>query len=1444
MCTSKLTRLIPLLFLLAIFPSVTWSQIEFTLPDSLQGTNFWGNDGKFIGQKAANCPPLAPLIVIPEIGLVDATETYKIKMVLPEGGIPKLGGVSFSFPPNFGLNQITKIEYSDDFSGSDLVIRRRFVFSSRIVIFFKESKSPPAGTTATFTIHSIKNPTVAGNYQIAGLVFNRWFRVEAGPTLSEPFAIIPGPPVTLEISPTGPLTLRAGNSQLFTATAFDRFHNEIHNLEVIWSLQPEPDSIGTVSGGNLFATKIGTARIVASLDDLKATSGLITVLPGDIDHFSISQIPSSVQSGIPFPNAVEVEAFDKFDNLKTDFNGEIFFTSSDQKAILTFNSSNRYQFTITDSGKHSFAGSNFILLTAGQQTITVTDGARSTQSGLITVISGPLASFSMAVQSNLPLRAGEPVTIQAEDVVDKFNNPVSGLIKITLTSDGTSPGGFVPVLNDIVVTNGNGAANQTLYMAGMAVIRATSDTVTRELSLNILPGDLGSIKPEIEPTQFVGHIFFSPATLTVYDKYGNLKFDFDASETPIELSLDRSGLNRTRLNLATDFNNGIADLAQLRLIFTGEPGKSLLNLTGPAGVEAAQEIYFNGINFYPDPALPESVSAGGALLVRLMITNTGNLPTTDRGEIHGYFSSCDGGCERIFRLRILNPGQKAGAGAELPTDLLVPGSTDTVVFDAITKYVFRNDTVIVNQTLSFPIQVVSAFIFTYVPKSLSPDTAVSPSIIPNLSLRLKSNRNLSGRDLMVGANLAIDFGDGNWTAIQISSERDSVLADTIVMLNLDRVNIPDLSEMSEFTNGFKRLQLVTIISMMNPTFHSIDTLRGFDSMYVALRAGLTYINGSISPKVVAINQSQSFSFDLASSGVLNLIPDLSGSFFELMSPNDNVVAKLTVPAVIAPGGNHFVTQSVTIPAALSNMTLDPRLVMSSHELYSSRVDTIDFSDQISVSGQGQLKITSTDLVAINPPFVDYGQNFSIKIKVQNLSGGVIQNVRTLITSENGHDTLAVGTISAIAPFNFEEISLGLTADSVSTPIKIFRSMISADGATILPPDDDVAAITIQAPALINLEALISGAYSDQHYLDFGQPFTISVQFKNLGEAAATPGQISLSTGGYNFGIPDPSTLTLAVDSTGVFSLVAPSITALVNLIARINAVPIDKNTGQPAHLQISQVSIPVLIEPSAAELLVFGTVNPAPLVIEGTVQELFTLDIKNSTENALNIVGLNTIDVHFNDNKGKAVAPDLILSTDESGFFLGDQKMTTAQVIGNILRLSFAGFRLDPKAEKVIAFRAGFKDVIVQSGFSLDIENADIRAIFVSGPRMNLPVPVRGKFGDNFRVGGNFIITPRTLEQSLMIRNNPFNPDIEAAEIAYNLEMSATVEMKIFTLTGEKVYETSFAAGAAGGQAGPNYISWNGQNGSGQTVLNGVYVVVIRNTASGQSFKLKLAVMK
>ena len=96
---------------------------------------------------------------------------------------------------------------------------------------------------------------------------------------------------------------------------------------------------------------------------------------GRVAFLVLSNVPSQISSGESFPDNVKVKAIaaDAGGNFCEDYRGSVYFTSTDNKADLTWGSSHPYVFNKSDAGEHEFKGSDFTLNTVGDQTLTITD---------------------------------------------------------------------------------------------------------------------------------------------------------------------------------------------------------------------------------------------------------------------------------------------------------------------------------------------------------------------------------------------------------------------------------------------------------------------------------------------------------------------------------------------------------------------------------------------------------------------------------------------------------------------------------------------------------------------------------------------------------------------------------------------------------------------------------------------------------------------------------------------------------------------------------------------------------------------------------------------------------------------------------------------------------------------------------------------------------------
>ena len=88
---------------------------------------------------------------------------------------------------------------------------------------------------------------------------------------------------------------------------------------------------------------------------------------------------------------------------------------------------------------------------------------------------------------------------------------------------------------------------------------------------------------------------------------------------------------------------------------------------------------------------------------------------------------------------------------------------------------------------------------------------------------------------------------------------------------------------------------------------------------------------------------------------------------------------------------------------------------------------------------------------------------------------------------------------------------------------------------------------------------------------------------------------------------------------------------------------------------------------------------------------------------------------------------------------------------------------------------------------------------------------------------------------------NPFNPRSETTNIVfYNSVENGSVYIKIYTITGRLVRDLSLRTAQPKGSI---EVEWDGRNGRGQVVRNGVYVAVIR-LKNGKKMMVKIAVVK
>lgn len=111
----------------------------------------------------------------------------------------------------------------------------------------------------------------------------------------------------------------------------------------------------------------------------------------------------------------------------------------------------------------------------------------------------------------------------------------------------------------------------------------------------------------------------------------------------------------------------------------------------------------------------------------------------------------------------------------------------------------------------------------------------------------------------------------------------------------------------------------------------------------------------------------------------------------------------------------------------------------------------------------------------------------------------------------------------------------------------------------------------------------------------------------------------------------------------------------------------------------------------------------------------------------------------------------------------------------------------------------------------------------------------------------SFIVVSKLSIKDLLNGPNPFNPLNEKTNIQYQLSLDADVDIYIYTISGERIWQQSFTAGISnGGTSGFNSITWDGYNNWNEIVANGVYIVYLVAKKDGKKTfaKTKILVLK
>jgi len=443
-----------------------------------------------------------------------------------------------------------------------------------------------------------------------------------------------------------------------------------------------------------------------------------------------------------------------------------------------------------------------------------------------------------------------------------------------------------------------------------------------------------------------------------------------------------------------------------------------------------------------------------------------------------------------------------------------------------------------------------------------------------------------------------------------------------------------------------------------------------------------------------------------------------------------------------------------------------------------------------------------------------------------------------------------------------------TLDSATFKIILTAKDESDESVNLGPQSDSLKIHLVKRANLLFTAKITSPETATDGVVSVGQSFQVSALLENLGEAeVGGPDSLEIR-------LPTNYRLDRAVDSSLVkhTSVVGGMRVATWQVLAPLEPVgtqdiaitlldpPDDVNTGADAQVVDQDLRQRVNIATEARKLVVGNAALwRRPPVARGQsnvpIMQL-NLSDPSATQTASDIL-LTHVRFYVRNRQGQNIAPGLLfkalrlVSLEAGGKTYGEIRLTPAEQ-SNPVQLPLLADSADigfGKSRNLVLV-ADLVESDTTKAFLLAFdESSDLTAIDKDS---RLPVLV---VDDNNRTGSAFQINS---ELSVLFDNdhntfynypNPFRPPEsndgqQGTRFIYNLAEDSEVELKIFTLLGELVWQRKFSATTPQGRRGSHVddIVWNGFNDRGRKVLNGVYLAVIKTHAG--TARTKVVVIK
>jgi hypothetical protein len=609
---------------------------------------------------------------------------------------------------------------------------------------------------------------------------------------------------------------------------------------------------------------------------------------------------------------------------------------------------------------------------------------------------------------------------------------------------------------------------------------------------------------------------------------------------------------------------------------------------------------------------------------------------------------------------------------------------------------------------------------------------------------------------------------------------------------------------------------------------------------------LSFIEDSFTPSEITSDVNISYKFDIENNSDIELEFVSESSIFNLTSENYSDLAFVfNLNGNIVPGSNSFYSGSISVPSNLDVQELQANIDIAYKipGFDDLRHFTFTYSP-ITLSVAPAVQVIGLEIIAPNSPFANTSQAILIKGEVVNHTEQQAENIMVQLKTIEGYSSIIDDVqILSLTPLETAEVLFEIIVSDISQDLpEQFELNILNDDMVVLPPANNKTFLFIHRPANLTLDYKLNGI-ADANYvqLDPGEQFIFTTELSNLGGADVSSANYMLIIDGLNSS-PDTTIGQIEVNNPIDFIYNAPIVNRTITFTFELLDNPIDINTNTPAPISRENFQFIINVLTVDANLVVTPQRLGVGLVIHGDLTEITELHFDNTDQLNLSDIQLSQFRVKLTDSDGNTINPNGLVDISTTGFYENDILVSTGSFDNEWIIFNFNDIIITPTGDRTLVFAVQYNESDLDFIQTRGASNG-LSGIFVSGPFNGQPARIEVFNNEPYLIDQDIVFVQNTLANSFIIEDNPFNPRERDASFTFFIEEPANVEFRIFTITGEQVYflnipEEEVIANSI------NFINWDGRNSNGRLVRNGVYISYITNTSTGESARVKIALVK